>query len=137
MNYLNWGSPGFEYPVTESKSLHIYIRSFKSKLDHFGFKELTKQGWQPGKHLPGKDRQHGLINPLTNKGFNVERMYEITSEQISNYPMGKYPENDEHYPDQLRRPGLGSHPMDLDGNDPGFDCTVRSDQSRIHFPGLY
>ena len=96
-----------------------------------------KQGWRPGQPLPGKDRRDGLVNPILNKGFNEMRMFEISAEQISNYPMGLYAKNDPHYPDQLRRPGLGSHPKDLDGNDPGFDCTVRSGQSRTHFPGLY
>ena len=98
---------------------------------------MTKNGWQPGRPLPGKDGngRHGLVNPLLNKGFNDSRMYEITSEQISDYGLGLYSENDEHYPKKPRNPGLGSNPKDQDGPDPGFDCTVRTDQSRIHFPG--
>lgn len=64
-------------------------------------------------------------------------MFEISSEQISDYELGAYSQNDPHYPQELRRPGLGSHPLDHEGFNPGFDCTVRTDQSRIHFPGEF
>ena len=74
---------------------------------------------------------------MLNKGFNTTRMFEVSSEEISDYEIGIYDEHDPHYPRELRRPGLGSHPLDHKGQDPGFDCTIRTDQSRIHFPGEY
>ena len=103
-------------------------------LEHFGFKELTKQGWTPGRPLQIKKPTRGLVNPIQQQGFNTEIMFRTNREQLYQHGMQDYPKDDPHYPEQRCRPGLGSRPKNIDDKDPGFDITTRTDQSKIHFP---
>ena len=97
---------------------------------------LAKNGWTPGRPLPGGNNSNrGLVNPLQQQGFTKDIMSRTTAEELYQHGLEHYPEDDPHYPEKFCRPGLGSRPKNADGEDPGFDCTTQTDQSKIHFPG--
>ena len=74
------------------------------------------------------------MNPIQQQGFTEKVIYKIDREGLYQSRMQYWDKEDPHYPNELCRPGLGSRPKDLNGEDPGFDVTTRTDQSRQLFP---